>query len=204
MAELVSGADQEFVQALRADGILHDVEACAEMDRFRSGIDLVFCGDIDFSWDKVQHLGGVFSRRIHRHALNGGALMLDPMFPPNRGWPLYILFRQDILDALHLKGIDAVVLMVHWPCSKAHAFGWGMRDVLRSLVSGKEFLNMQASEAAVLCTFHFCHRDDRLRTYAVDEFRLRERLGMPAPGARVPLEGEPTIKDELRIIKPNP
>jgi hypothetical protein len=157
--------------------VLFDV-AGHELD-LKQGFVMVFCGDCDRATDKLRFKERLFEKegkkpRIHRLALNGGALLIPSESPLGGAQIRSQVFFEDVEEACALKGLRAVALYAHLPCGKAASRGLCLWETMELLMRAKMGIKAHFLAKGITITVAcFVHIDkgsdpegnDRFNTY---------------------------------------
>jgi len=133
--------DLQLVHRLRRQNVLEDVASHKINGNGRNVV--IMCSDGHQSPDVItshsrflQH-NGDGECCCHSHMLNGGALLLSPMFTETMKLPVREVLLHQIKQSLSLKDINTVALYVHAPCGAAGLRKLSFIDTLVCLFDAK-------------------------------------------------------------------
>ena len=185
---------QGFLQArnLIESGLATELSKDGLKEKFGNGSIFVACSDCDRFHGYFTDLAEPFRCRVHTHALNGGAILLDPVLPEKagehgeaiKGAANAIIGLTGIEGAKALKkDLDLISLLSHFPCGMAGVLGMEFGDVILSTLAAKQRLKQHFGEdekilALISIDWRNSDREDEhergIRTYAISLKNLEE------------------------------
>lgn len=174
--------DRVLLRQLRAAGVLQDVrlEEVKNGKRISTldprGLILVPCSDGHQIIDILQHLHGLYAgcgngnSCLHILSSNGGALNLTPNVKsatPGSNFHNHLIAQ--IREAIQLKKINTIALLVHAPCGKAISADMDAIDLLDGLFAARDQVLRRIKElqVSVACFIHVAWAPGNRRTYFV-------------------------------------
>lgn len=159
----LSDTDRRDLSALIEDDVLEEIDPLRAANPF--GTIAVMCADGDQMLDFITRHTNSFPdgpRRHHLLMLNGGAKLLPPDSPlVDADLHENEVLLAHIKSAIRFKGIETVVLYVHFPCAAAYSRHIPALQVLHLLFRAKQVVREAAEPLGVgeEDVIGFCHID---------------------------------------------
>ncbi len=165
----LSSDDRRYIAGLREAGVLRDDDS--RKLHTPNGVILVCCSDGDQSEDVYGHTchlaeGNGGKRRLHPFMNHGGAALLSPrnLIYADHAPDEYLIAQ--IRDAMPMKGIATIALVVHAPCGAANMVDLSVVEIIDHMFRGKKRLKELWPNMRVAC-FVQVDFGDRKRMYFV-------------------------------------
>jgi hypothetical protein len=159
--------DERLIRELRNKGVLLDAEG-HKLDSPKGAI-LVTCADCDQFEDIFNHTlemlrKGGYEERPQPLSQHGGGMLISETCPLDRKYKIDEYLLLNIARARHMKAINTLALLVHYPCGAARLAGIPLFDVIEHNVAAKRRVKSLWPELKVGCFVHVDYLD-RKRTY---------------------------------------
>lgn len=164
----ISYGDEKIIADLRRTNVLQD--PVGHLLDLKNGSILVTCSDADYFFSILCRqlkmiLGQRHNARIHPLCMNGGPIRLVPNSPANKRPDEHLFYQGEILDAMKMKGIKTIALVVHAPCGKAAACNIDLLYLLKLLVQAKLIVKKMDGDVVVVCYIHVAFPNKDEHTY---------------------------------------
>lgn len=144
---MLKKAGFKLTHELIAEGLLSEIDREPLKAKYEAGTIFIACSDCDRFKLYFDDLTSVISR-AHTHALNGGAILIDPDLA--EAHPQYPVLRAAHESLMGITGIEGdrglkdglhlVSLLSHFPCGMAGVLGMDLREVVRSTLKAKRLI----------------------------------------------------------------
>lgn len=169
--------DRQLIDVMRQDQVLVNTDP-VKFNQHAGSI-VVCCSDGDQMTDLLKHnvsmavaSGGQV--RPHMIANHGGAMLLSDGVQLFEQHDISGLIKTEISQAIQMKKISSVALMVHAPCGASNMIDLDVVDTVDHMMRGKKMLKEYFQNVVFSCFLHVDYGQNRRRTYFVPEDRFEE------------------------------
>ncbi len=172
--------DRQLVDMMRQGDVLVNTDSTKFNQHVGSII--VCCSDGDQLTDLLNHNASMAiesegQTRPHTIANHGGAMLLSDGVNLFEEHDVSGLIRTEIAQAIKMKGIRSVALMVHTPCGASSMIDLDVVGTVDHMVRGKKMLKEYFPEIMFTCFLHVDYGQNRRRTYFVPKDTFEEWYG---------------------------
>ncbi len=162
-------------------GILEPLSAHLLPEGTGDGTIAITCSDGDQMADLFSQHHDKCGERCHLFSFNGGGLWLSPLIDSERAEQRRDLIKNDLPEAISMKGISTVVIYGHAPCGVAlSVLNCNVDELISHLVRAKMELKKQYSGKGLkfVCALHVDWGNGKKDTYWVNAKKWRELKGI--------------------------